>query len=586
MELQNFPLPSTSTLKRYIPEYTFKSYDNKILQEIFKGMQENNISPEMIISWDEMEIRSGLVYCKQQNKIVGFVNDLAKDATILSESQTPIVPTNIAKKISQFFLISIDGKATIPILHCGTDESNFTNFLVQQIIYIKELVHTLCPDNYKVHLIGECSDGAPGNLTFANQYAKNIIINYLHFDDFSHLTKRMRNVLLSVSQSMIIDKEVVQFNIHTLILNQQNTEIKKLLSDGNIVAPSDCMDMEPVLKLLDCRIRDFLSSQQNKDCQALGWYLNWMNSFYHLFRNHTESADLKLKTIANLLSTLKSWKVSVNSPILKESLYEELVITLDSTEKIIKRFGDKCIINFCSLSTLMVEHYFSFIRYKIKKPSAIEYSMLSSVSFIRLKAVLAESSPWSLQSRALSKCYNNVDVKLPYIPLQVRKKSDAIVTTPEIEEFAQNIGEIWKPKTSLLLIREFFFKNPPQDDHLKNRILLLCPLASECNHFFSFTYHKALLNHLIHVHKLNITDTFDKFSEALQSAIENTYGGIPNIKSLIGSTIQKTFGTNISSVKNRNDNIPKEEVLLWNSTEFSFTSGISIISQTTKNIFI
>jgi hypothetical protein len=205
-----------------------------------------------------MEIRQSLVYCPRQGKVIGFTGDVARNATSLS--QTKIVPDDLAKTVSQFFLVSLDGNFCVPILHAGYDAKNPVEHLKKCLSQIQDLVLKL--SNGRVKIIGGSSDGALASIEFAT--TQTVFAEYHHLGDFSHLVKRMRNTLLSSPLFLEENGQMYEFSIHTLSeLHGKESLLRELLGDGSILCPQDRMDMDPVLKLLDVRIRNLLRSHMN-----------------------------------------------------------------------------------------------------------------------------------------------------------------------------------------------------------------------------------------------------------------------------------------------------------------------------------
>ena len=100
---------------------------------------------------------------------------------------------DIASHVCQFFT-TIDGEVAFPIQFAGHRDEH-GKFLTDHIRQIKEQLDRVTVDDYKLQIVGGCSDGLSGNLTFAE--TQKIVDLYLHFFDMSHQLKRMRNRLLN-----------------------------------------------------------------------------------------------------------------------------------------------------------------------------------------------------------------------------------------------------------------------------------------------------------------------------------------------------------------------------------------------------
>lgn len=470
LEQQNLILPSLSTLKRWLPEYTFGGLDEEIFKELFDAVCQNKICPFLMVSWDEMEIRHGLVYCPRQAKIVGWIGETAQTAEDVYKRQKKVAPQDLAKNVCQFFLVTLDGLFCAPVLHAGFDPVHPKDFLTECMKKIQRLVAQASGN--RLQIVAGSSDGAPGSFKFAT--SQTVFPKYRHISDFSHIIKRMRNHLINSSISLPIDGEIVEFSIYTLSeVGREDEILKELLADGEIISPQDRMEMEPVMKLLDCQIRERLQEYSTAAVKGLKEFLDFMNDFYQLFRCVDLTRECKIRESHRLLKVFQNWQ-QLSRNLLPIQLCEEVHFTLFNVMELLKEFPHVQI-NLCSLSTLMVEHYFSTIRYKTKCPSMIEYCRLTKIAWLRLQAVLAERSPFQLAKRSLSKCYNNVNLVIPYKPLMRRQNlSTGSLEDVAVQEYAEELASLFKPKSSTLLLREYFFKNPPEDGNLKNRILLTC----------------------------------------------------------------------------------------------------------------
>lgn len=171
----------------------------------------NHIYKELIIAWDEIDIQSRLIYSKNHDKIVDYVNNISRN-----RSNTIPEIEEITKKITQFFVISLDGKFSLPILFRSYDNFNVQQFLIQYYNNIKKLIKDNSSDNYDFKIIGVSSDGVIRNLLFIKKMAK-IKKSFFYFEDFSHILKRLRNTLLN--QFLVKynqKKSPIQFNIDLL----------------------------------------------------------------------------------------------------------------------------------------------------------------------------------------------------------------------------------------------------------------------------------------------------------------------------------------------------------------------------------
>ena len=168
------------------------------MKDLLEEACNTNVKREYLISWDEMEIRSGIVICLRQARAVGFAGKMDRSIQKIFDNKISVKLKDIAKQVCQFFIISLDGQMSIPIFACGYEAKNGRKYLEESFRIIKEKIDTA--SNSRIKIVGGCSDGATASLEFATK--QTIFPNYRHLGDFSHLVKRMRNALLSKGVQM------------------------------------------------------------------------------------------------------------------------------------------------------------------------------------------------------------------------------------------------------------------------------------------------------------------------------------------------------------------------------------------------
>lgn len=74
-----------------------------------------------VVGWvgDEMEIRAGLTYLKHFGLIVGTTGAPIQENKVSTVVEADI-PARLAKKIMMVHLTTVDGSATIPLIHYPT----------------------------------------------------------------------------------------------------------------------------------------------------------------------------------------------------------------------------------------------------------------------------------------------------------------------------------------------------------------------------------------------------------------------------------------------------------------------------------
>jgi hypothetical protein len=133
----NLIIPSVSTLKRYLPQLNFGKLSPENIKKIFKSCKEQNICDKVCISYDEVEVRSGLVYHAKSSQVIGFTCDnVWSSRNFYDNREKGIDITDVAHKICQFFCTTLDGRVSFPLCFLGYDD-NHTDFIIKQMKSIK-----------------------------------------------------------------------------------------------------------------------------------------------------------------------------------------------------------------------------------------------------------------------------------------------------------------------------------------------------------------------------------------------------------------------------------------------------------------
>ena len=381
-------------------------------------------------------------------------------------------------------------------------------------------------------------------------------------------------------------------------LRGSNEELKKLLTD-QITCPQDKMDMVPVLDLTDSKISNVLLTINTPASTELAWYLTWMRRLYHLFRDSKEDKNSLIMEATTLKVELIAWRESFQNEehldcFINKDLYEETVLTL-SNVIIMLRSRPKVLL--CSLSTLMVEHFFSTIRRKIKRPNAFEYSQVAQLARIRLDSILAENAPFRINTIQISKCYNNVEAKIVYKALKRTKRtveaSNSLSQEQQemLDKTMKDWCELFAPRPYTLLLREFFFANIPtslDQSDLKNRFNIRCPFSLQeedskihplngfhhldirsCNLLKSFTYHKQLHNHMLTVHHIDACEALNLLQRCIFYELSKAYGSNTTMMKMIATAALKSMPDCTS--RKKNPILPMFATFLWDTSLQQFT---------------
>jgi hypothetical protein len=107
-------LPANSTLRNYLPPVeVYGGFDQEAIADFKKGFPADSVR-KVMIAWDEIEIRYGLVWNPSKKELIGKVSGPIAEKNARSEDWV-----NMAKELAthaiQFFLVSVDGAASVPI---------------------------------------------------------------------------------------------------------------------------------------------------------------------------------------------------------------------------------------------------------------------------------------------------------------------------------------------------------------------------------------------------------------------------------------------------------------------------------------
>ncbi|KAF0979125.1 hypothetical protein FDP41_002195 [Naegleria fowleri] len=310
----------------------------------------NNISNKIIISYDEIEIRGGLCVMKSAGKVIGFTNCNEKSFEDIYNAKREITPDDIASHVCQFFATTIDGEMSFPICF-GGHKSNHYEFITKKMTEIRDQFKRTSYGDYVLEVVGGCSDGLAGNYQYATSHTNE---NYVHLFDWSHLLKRLRNCLLK-GDDLIIEKEFFY---------------EYIIEDSNVISG--------------------IEQSKQIGCCALAKYLTLMQQIHQIFDDERCSNwNEKKQLIESVLTTLKEWK-DASSNIISDELYSHIVMTMTSLRSLFEKYGNHTQIKACGISTLIVEHFFSLIRGKIRYPNFRDYCGIYRAVWIALKTKLVK----------------------------------------------------------------------------------------------------------------------------------------------------------------------------------------------------
>jgi hypothetical protein len=506
----NFHIPSEKTIRNYLPTVELnKGLDSK-LKEFTQGKSK---CKDLILSYDEIEIRSGLIYHEYSNRVVGLVqNEGTEDIANISPEK--IEENQIASKIIQFFLCLCDGSLMIPVLHYGHDESK--NGHVKQVTdtfhTIQQKLDRLSDGELKIKAIA--SDRYDGNFEVGRQLRKN---NVLKVDDFWHLLKSLRNAILK--PVFIHD---VKFGLYLFREIKNSSRYGQFNIHENFYAPEDKMDTSIFNQLLDEKLISILLEEEREEILYLGKYLQFMTEFRFLFTNINDDISKKLSVIQRLLRTINEWFDGFVfdefcederlrfSDCFNHNLFRDIVTTLNSIRTLLSQArGYK--VNTCVISSNCVENYFSVIRSKNRYVNMEQYETISRYADIAFRNRFYGNSIYSYNHRFTSKSYSLAKTSTEYKPLSFQnpKKRKSRSPTQAQKEKGEQINQQFKPRKRTALVRDIHSKSKTTGDSItevlkqkKNSVEVVCPYSNSCKRSIPFKNHASFKRHVEQAHSV------------------------------------------------------------------------------------
>jgi len=200
--------PSTSTLRSHLPPVNvYAGIADSSIEKLGKAMDRKGTVKKVVLSFDEMEVRSGLIYLKSKGVFVGATKIIKEEEA--TEQLISQLASSIVRYVFQIFATSLDGSATWPlgylglVLHFCNRNTNIdlleftsgttkaTGKYTHQVI--SDLINRLSKYNFEV--IATSSDGYSGVLEYV-KLLKETHPTVYHVFDYSHLVKNIRNYLL------------------------------------------------------------------------------------------------------------------------------------------------------------------------------------------------------------------------------------------------------------------------------------------------------------------------------------------------------------------------------------------------------
>jgi uncharacterized CHY-type Zn-finger protein len=507
----NLSLPSDREIRRYLPQSDFGEITEDKVRAVCNISSDCN---DLIVSYDEMEIRSGLVFDPRTKKVVGFCGISAQHIGTV-ETPSSIDEKIISSKVIQFFVSRMDGSSVAPICFYGHQETKegHINQVIQVIDSIKNKIHQQDP---KLKIRAISSDRFDGNLVAGSKLKEQ---NIYQVFDYWHIIKNLRTAAL---ESIQLD-DGCEFGLYLLRDIKSDEKYKHKISE-EYYSPSDPMNTHVIEEMMNSNISENLLVDQRIEYKNLGRYIKFMSDFKTIFASD-DTISRKIHLINCLESILAEWfSVELiedpysqtfpqriqNHSLFTVELLRDILITLNSIKAILSN-AQNYKPNTASLSSNYVENFFSTIRQKIRYVNFYQYACLSRYVSISLNNRYTHEKSFTY-SGFQSKSYPLAEGRAKYQPLKFQPTRGASQDPPSQaqKEKVQLIIEKYKPRKRVALVRDIRSKTVPNDYSTsyilrtyKNRVEVVCPLFTECGRRVGFRNHASFEKHLILNHEKN-----------------------------------------------------------------------------------
>jgi DNA polymerase III epsilon subunit-like protein len=512
-------LPADSTLRNYLPPVDVYGGFNEAAINQFKKAFPDGSPRKVLVAWDEIEIRYGLVWNPSTKELIGKVNGPIAEKSAKRENWIGM-NSELATHVIQFFLVSIDGAASVPIGFYPMVSINGEKVFN----LISPLLEQLQAGPQALEVVATASDAFPSNAKLI-ELLKKKGFKIVHLFDPLHLVKNMRNNIFGRA----LTSSNIEFGLNTLadLISSEDQETRRLFKSlhSGTVFPKDQMDLAPIRKLLSDKLIITLKKYPEEGAQKLGEYLGFMRLFDQSTTDNDMDNNMRisnLKTVITYLKTLRG---------LTSGLVQQVSTTIGSIEAIFllsQKEGDEFQFRVSVLGTIVVENYFSTVRSKCRYPNLWEYAVFSRRAYFELIKNNADDYLFSGPKKGEDswKKYGNqrgIDFSISQITLMSKKekkelsedKKTANGGTQEDLEFCQDMGREYRCKRRRMTIREISSKDSPFQSKAKIEMRVRCPVKG-CHK--NYKREGDLANHLSTVHNSNFYSI-----EAAQSAAHTAY---------------------------------------------------------------
>ncbi|KAM9985201.1 hypothetical protein ACTFIZ_008735 [Dictyostelium cf. discoideum] len=400
-----FPFPSLTTIKENSPE--IRIYDDfQVMVERFtallismdKSQKDSNkiLSKHFFICADEIHISAGLMQKGSSKEWVGLLkksinpsnlNHIVQKHNHDSVEIFKYVYSKLATAMTQFYLVGFTNEISIPIHKVPSTKSNsieaFTSG-ISDIIQALNVAKNDCKyihgiDPIDIQIIGGLTDGFDVSLKIENMvrnlkdmHGNNILPEYIHGYDFMHVGKNLRNQLIQ-NEIMHIDGEEVDFRGFFNLFNTEE-DLNRIGLIPDDLHPKDKMNLEPVKRLLNERVIEYLKSKGN-NCWE---YLENLRIFYNLFDVYDQSRTPESMTSSFLIVNEYFSKIDGFSKTSLDQLKKLYFFVKDLIEK--KIISN----NWVNLTTCIIELSFSRIRAFTHYPSLYDYYIYEPIILVSI----------------------------------------------------------------------------------------------------------------------------------------------------------------------------------------------------------
>ena len=492
-------LPANSTLRNYLPPVeVYEGFDQASINQ-FKTAFPSESPRKVIIAWDEIEIRYGLVWNPSTKELIGKVNGPIAEKSAKEENWLNM-STQLATHVIQFFLVSADGAASVPIGFYPMVSINGNKVFA----IIKPLIDMLQAGSDALQVVATASDAFPSNDALI-KLLKDSGYNIVHLFDPLHLLKNMRNNIFNRVLTCN-----ASFGLNTLDdllgdLTDKASRQRFTALHPNSPFPRDQMDLAPIRALLKEELVLALQAHSKQCVKELGDYLHHLRLFDLATTNNEMDNSVRFHNLDSVVAYFKTLKG------LTSGLVHQLSTTVESLKAVHQISVDNQFeFRVSVLGTIVVENYFSTVRSKCRYPNLWEYAVYSRRALLELTKSNAGDYLFIGPKKGEDqwKKYGNqrgIDFSVDSIKLWSKKEKQDLADSRKatnggsLEDlaFCQAKGREYLCKRKRMTIREIKSKDSPFTNKAKITVRVRCPVDG-CHR--NYVYEGHLANHLFSKH--------------------------------------------------------------------------------------